>query len=217
MISVSAGKNPPEEVNVVIEIAANSEPVKYEIDKESGMLFVDRIFANSMFYPCSYGFIPNTLAEDGDPVDVLVMCRYKLEPCSVIATRPVGVLKMEDDGGRDAKIIGVPVDKVSKLYSDIKDIDDVSEVLKQEIQFFFERYKDTEKGKWTKVEGFFDVNEARKIITESIDRYKQWFCAYKQKNGTSVHSFVFAKCSESSFYIVFHSFFTFFYNNCNCT
>ncbi|MEM1265730.1 MAG: inorganic diphosphatase, partial [Pseudomonadota bacterium] len=151
---IPAGKNPPEDINVVIEIpggAGGGAPVKYEIDKESGAVFVDRIVNTAMFYPCNYGFVPNTLHADGDPTDVLVLTEVTLYPGTVIRCRPVGVLKMEDDGGMDDKLIAVPVEKVDPFLSGIQDLSDVPQKTLDRIKHFFESYKALEAGKWVKV------------------------------------------------------------------
>ena len=145
LLNVPAGKDLPEDIYVVIEIPANADPIKYEIDKESGALFVDRFMSTAMFYPCNYGYINHTLSLDGDPVDVLVPTPYPLQPGSVIRCRPVGVLKMTDEAGEDAKLIAVPHTKLSKEYDHIKDVNDLPELLKAQIAHFFEHYKDLEK------------------------------------------------------------------------
>lgn len=167
---VPAGKNLPEEVNVIIEIPANADPIKYEVDTETGTVWVDRFMAAPMFYPCNYGYVNNTLALDGDPVDVLVHTPYPLMPGSVIKCRPVGVLEMSDEAGKDSKVIAVPVSKLTAQYEHIQDIDDVPELLKAQITHFFERYKDLEKGKWVKVEGWADAATAKKEIQDAFDR-----------------------------------------------
>lgn len=168
---ISPGKNPPKDINVVIEISGGSSggaPVKYEIDKDSGAVFVDRIVNTSMFYPCNYGFVPNTLHADGDPTDVLVITDVSLQPGCVIRCRLVGVLKMEDDGGMDDKLIAVPVEKVDPFQSNIQDIADLPQKLTGRIQHFFEHYKDLEEGKWVKVLGWGNRAEAENIIQDSI-------------------------------------------------
>ena len=170
---IKVGNNAPDDINVFIEISANSYPIKYELDKDSGAVFVDRIQNNSMFYPCNYGFVPNTLAKDGDPLDVLVISKYPLMATSVINARPIGVLHMEDDGGKDDKIICVPSTKVCSIYKDVKDISDISEVTIKEIEFFFSRYKDIQDGKWTKVDGIGNCEEAKKIILSSIQSFRK--------------------------------------------
>ena len=170
---ISIGKKPPYEINVVIEITGGSSggsPVKYEFDKDSGGIFVDRIVNTSMFYPCNYGFIPNTLHADGDPTDVLVLLDIPLPPGVVIPCRPIGVLKMEDDGGLDDKIIAVPTNKIDPFQSDISDLTDLNEKTKERISHFFEHYKDLEKGKWVKVKGFEDADKAKQLIEEGIAR-----------------------------------------------
>ena len=169
---IPAGKNIPDEINVIIEIPANSDPVKYEVDKDTGALMVDRFMATAMFYPCSYGYIPNTLSEDGDPLDVLVPTPYPLINGAVIKCRPVGVLKMEDESGIDAKLIAVPVDKLSVIYRDIKEATDLPALLLQQIEHFFEHYKDLEKGKWVKVQGWADAAEAKAEIIKAVEAVK---------------------------------------------
>ncbi|MGM0525017.1 MAG: inorganic diphosphatase [Pseudomonadota bacterium] len=168
--NVPAGSNLPDEVNVVIEIPANADPIKYEVDKDTGALWVDRFMATPMFYPCNYGFVNQTLSLDGDPVDVLVPTPYPLQAGSVIKCRPVGVLKMSDESGEDAKVIAVPVSKLTKEYDHVKDINDLPELLRAQITHFFERYKELEKGKWVKVEGWGDVNAAKEELTSSFKR-----------------------------------------------
>jgi inorganic pyrophosphatase len=169
---IPAGKNLPDEINVIIEIPANSDPVKYEVDKDTGALLVDRFMATAMFYPCNYGYIPNTLSEDGDPLDVLVPTPYPLINGAVIKCRPVGVLKMEDESGIDAKLIAVPVDKLSVIYRDIKEATDLPALLLQQIEHFFEHYKDLEKGKWVKVQGWADAAEAKAEIIKAAEAVK---------------------------------------------
>lgn len=170
---VPAGKELPDDIYVVIEIPANADPIKYEVDKESGAVFVDRFMATAMFYPANYGYINNTLSLDGDPVDVLVPTPYPLLPGSVIRCRPVGVLKMTDEAGSDAKLIAVPHSKLSKEYEHIKDINDVPALLKAQIQHFFENYRALEAGKWVKVEGWEGVEAAREEIKTSFERAKK--------------------------------------------
>ena len=168
---VPTGKNPPDEINVIIEIPKDAEPVKYEVDKASGAIFVDRVLSTPMRYPCNYGYVPHTLCGDGDPADVLVILPLPLIPGSVIRCRPVGVLKMSDEAGSDEKILAVPVDKVFAGYSHIDDIAKVSQHWLERIGHFFEHYKDLEKGKWVKIDGWGGADEARSIIVESMDRY----------------------------------------------
>ena len=165
--SISPGKDLPNDINVIIEIAANSDPVKYEIDKESGALFVDRFVGTSMQYPCNYGYIPQTLAADGDPVDVLVMTPYPLQPGCVVRVRPIGMLKMTDESGGDAKLLGVPVEKLLPQYKHYQSISDVPQEFLARIQHFFEHYKDLEKGKWVKVQGWGNAEEARDLIVKA--------------------------------------------------
>lgn len=168
--NVPAGNNLPDEVNVIIEIPANADPIKYEVDKDTGTLWVDRFMATPMFYPCNYGFVNHTLSLDGDPVDVLVPTPYPLQAGSVIKCRPVGVLKMSDESGEDAKVIAVPVSKLTKEYDHVQDIDDLPELLRAQITHFFERYKELEKGKWVKVEGWGDAAAAKEEIESSYKR-----------------------------------------------
>lgn len=171
--NVPAGENLPDEVFVIIEIPAYSAPIKYEVDKDTGALFVDRFMGTCMQYPLNYGYVNNTLSDDGDAVDVLVMTPHPLIAGAVIKVRPVGVLNMTDESGIDAKIIAVPVDKLSKIYSDIKDIDDVPEITKNQIEHFFSHYKDLEKGKWVKIEGWAGIDAAKAEIVSSAERYNK--------------------------------------------
>ena len=168
--NVPAGNNLPDEVNVIIEIPANADPIKYEVDKDTGTLWVDRFMATPMFYPCNYGFVNHTLSLDGDPVDVLVPTPYPLQAGSVIKCRPVGVLKMSDESGEDAKVVAVPVSKLTKEYDHVQDIDDLPELLRAQITHFFERYKELEKGKWVKVEGWGNAADAKEEIESSYKR-----------------------------------------------
>ena len=167
---VGSGKNLPEGINVIIEIPSHSDPVKYEVDKETGALFVDRFMNTAMFYPCNYGYVPHTLSDDGDPVDVLVMSPYALISGSVVQCRPVGMLKMTDESGEDAKVIAVPHDK---MYDDVKNIEDVSPRLLDQLAHFFEHYKDLEKEKWVKIEGWVGLEEAKAEIMESVKRFNE--------------------------------------------
>src|SRR5512139_4211271 len=148
---VSSGRNLPDDFNVIIEIPAHGEPIKYEVDKESGAMFVDRFMSTAMHYPCNYGYIPHTLSEDGDPVDVLVITPVPLITGVVVRCRPIGMLKMEDEAGGDAKILAVPIDKLSGLYRAIQSPRDLPEIATQQIAHFFEHYKDLEPGKWVRV------------------------------------------------------------------
>ena len=169
---VPTGDNPPDEINVVIEIPKDAEPVKYEVDKTSGAIFVDRILSTPMRYPCNYGYVPYTICGDGDPADVLVILPLQLVPGSVIRCRPVGVLKMSDEAGSDEKILAVPITKVFTGYEHVNDIDKVSSHWLQRIGHFFEHYKDLEAGKWVKVEGWGGASEAKQIILEAMTRYQ---------------------------------------------
>ena len=164
---LSAGADVPDEINVIIEIPANSDPVKYEVDKDTGLLMVDRFMASPMFYPCSYGYIPGTLSEDGDPIDVLVEAPYPVAPGSVIACRPIGVLNMRDEAGPDAKLVAVPKRKLTTLYDDVEDVEDLPALLRAQIEHFFRRYKELEKGKWVEIDGWASAEEARRQIVES--------------------------------------------------
>lgn len=164
---ISTGKDAPRDINVVIEIPQGSQ-VKYEVDKESGAVFVDRILFTPMAYPAAYGFIPGTLAADGDPSDALVLAPAAIQPGAVIRARPIGMLKMEDESGIDEKIICVPHDKVHTHYKDVTSIDDIPEIMRQAITHFFERYKDLEPGKWVKVTGWATKDEAYKAIEDAI-------------------------------------------------
>lgn len=168
---LSAGASVPDEVNVIIEIPANSSPVKYEVDKDTGLLTVDRFMAAPMFYPCNYGYIPHTLSEDGDPIDVLVHTPYPLFAGAVIACRPVAVLNMKDEAGQDSKLVALPKKKLTSIYDDIEDVDGLPELLKKQIEHFFTRYKELEKGKWVEIDTWQDAAEARRQIVESVDRH----------------------------------------------
>lgn len=169
---VSAG-NIPNEMNVIIEIPAHSSPVKYEIDKETGAMFVDRFITTPMFYPCNYGFVPETLADDGDPADVLVITPYPLIHDVVITARPIGVLRMTDEAGQDYKILAVPTDKLCKSYHDIKSVDNVDITLKDQIEHFFAYYKNLDEGKWVEIDGWGDAEEAKKELQASFDAYQK--------------------------------------------
>ncbi len=164
---LSVGKNPPQEVNVVIEIPQGS-PIKYEMDKESGFMKVDRFAFTTMVYPFNYGFIPNTHAEDGDPVDVLVISTYPVQPGAYISVRPIGMLEMEDEEGIDTKILAVPTVKVDPFYSDIEDIDDLNETAKKKIQHFFNYYKELEANKWVKTRNFLGKEKAYESIKQGM-------------------------------------------------
>lgn len=169
---VSAGNQVPEDINVIIEIPAHSEPIKYEVDKSTGSLFVDRFLSTSMYYPCDYGYIPQTLSEDGDPVDVLVITPIPVNRGCVIRCRPIGMLTMEDEAGDDRKILAVPVNKLTSLYRHVQKLADLPPSLLNQISHFFTHYKDLEEGKWVKLGGWLEADAAKKEILESIERYK---------------------------------------------
>lgn len=169
---IGAGKNAPEEVNVIIEVPMGSDPVKYEFDKEAGAIMVDRFVQTAMFYPCNYGFVPCTLSKDGDPVDVLVIANNPIIPGAVIKARPIGVLMMEDESGMDEKVLAVPTTKLDPYFSNIQSYKDLPEVLINRIKHFFENYKALEKGKWVKVAGWEDEMAAKKVILEGLELAK---------------------------------------------
>jgi len=169
---VSSGKDVPNEIHVVIEIPKDAEPVKYEVDKATGAIFVDRVLSTPMRYPCNYGYVPHTLCGDGDPVDVLVVMPLPLIPGAVISCRPVGMLSMTDEAGEDTKILAVPIPKVFAGYAHINDVTDVPQHWRDRIAHFFEHYKDLEKGKWVKVDGWHDAAAARKEILACVARYQ---------------------------------------------
>jgi inorganic pyrophosphatase len=170
---IPPGRNPPDEINVLIEIPQGGVPVKYELDKESGALFVNRFLHTAMYYPANYGFIPNTLSEDGDPCDVLALSQVPVAPGAVIRCRPVGALLMEDEHGIDEKILAVPVDELNPYFDGIVNYTDLPQILLDQIDHFFRHYKELEKGKWVKVGGWADRQTALKLITASIDRARQ--------------------------------------------
>ena len=170
--AIPIGKNPPHDVNVVIEVPIGGEPIKYELDKAAGTLFVDRFLYTAMRYPGNYGFIPHTLSGDGDPCDVLVANTRAIVPGAVISVRPVGVLLMEDESGMDEKIIAVPSSKLTKRYDRVQSFADMPEITLKQIEHFFEHYKDLEPGKWVKIAGWQDVSVAKKLIVEAIERFK---------------------------------------------
>ena len=169
---VSTGNDVPNEINVIIEIPKDAEPVKYEVDKATGTIFVDRVLSTPMRYPCNYGYIPQTLGGDGDPLDVLVILPLPLVPGSAIRCRPVGVLRMSDEAGADEKLVAVPVPKVFEGYAHINDIEQVSKHWLERIGHFFEHYKDLEKGKWVKLEGWGNADDAKQEILASVERYR---------------------------------------------
>ncbi len=170
---VNSGRDVPKDINVIIEIPMHGDPIKYEVDKETGAMFVDRFMSTAMHYPCNYGYVPNTLSEDGDPVDVLVVTPVALITGVVVRCRPVGMLKMTDEAGIDAKIIAVPVDKLCSLYKDVQKAEDLSPLLLRQISHFFEHYKDLELNKWVKVEGWVDADAAKAEILAGVARYQQ--------------------------------------------
>jgi len=169
---VTSGHNVPDDINVIIEIPAHSDPVKYEVDKETGAMFVDRFMSTAMHYPCNYGYVPHTLSADGDPVDVLVVTPYPLISGSVVRCRPVGVLKMTDESGDDAKVLAVPVSKLCHSYAKVDSPDDISPLLLDQIAHFFEHYKDLDEGKWVRVGGWGGVDDAKQEILASIEMFK---------------------------------------------
>ena len=170
--AIKIGHNPPEDVNVIIEVPIGGEPIKYEMDKAAGTLVVDRFLHTPMRYPGNYGFVPHTLSDDGDPIDVLVANTRPIVPGAVINVRPIGVFKMEDDSGHDEKIIAVPMPKLTRRYSHVNNYTDLPEITLQQIEHFFSHYKDLEPGKWVKVIGWGEAAEARRLISEAIARAK---------------------------------------------
>jgi inorganic pyrophosphatase len=170
---VNAGRDVPEEFNVIIEIPAHSDPIKYEVDKESGAIFVDRFIGTSMHYPCNYGYIPHTIADDGDPVDVLVITPFALQAGVVVRSRPLGVLLMEDEGGRDSKLLAVPIDKCLPWYKHWRKVEDISPERIAQITHFFEHYKDLEPGKWVKIVGWAGPDVARREIVDAVEAFRQ--------------------------------------------
>lgn len=168
---VPSGKELPLDINVIIEIPSHSDPVKYEVDKDSGALFVDRFMGTAMHYPCNYGYVPHTLSDDGDAVDVLVITPIPLMHGVVIRCRPIGVLNMTDEAGEDAKVLAVPVSKLTPLYDDVKSYKDIPEITLNQISHFFEHYKDLEAGKWVKIAGWAGIDSASKEILASVERY----------------------------------------------
>jgi inorganic pyrophosphatase len=173
LMEINSGRDVPNEINVVIEIPMHGEPVKYEVDKKTGALFVDRFMTTAMYYPTNYGYIPNTLSEDGDPVDVLVITPVPLISGAVISCRVVGLLKMTDESGVDAKLLAVPTNKLSKMYQSVDTHEDLPQPLLLSIEHFFKHYKDLEEGKWVKVEGWHGPEAAREEILSSVARFKE--------------------------------------------
>ena len=167
---ITPGRNPPDEIHVLVEIPQGGVPIKYELDKASGALFVNRFLHTAMYYPANYGFIPNTLSEDGDPCDAMVLSQVPVAPGAVIRCRPVGALLMEDEHGVDEKILAVPVDELNPYYDSVAELDDLPQIMRDQIDHFFRHYKELEKGKWVKVVGWVNLAAARKLITEGIER-----------------------------------------------
>jgi inorganic pyrophosphatase len=170
---VTPGKNIPDSFNVVIEIPMNADPIKYEVDKESGAIFVDRFMTTAMHYPTNYGYVPQTLSGDGDPVDVLVITPFPLFPGVVVPCRPLGILMMEDEAGVDGKVIAVPTTKILPMYEKLTNIEDVDAMTRNAISHFFEHYKDLEKGKWVKVLGWEGIEAAKKEVLDGVDNYNK--------------------------------------------
>jgi inorganic pyrophosphatase len=169
---VGPGRDIPNDFNVIIEIPMNADPIKYEVDKETGAMFVDRFMATAMHYPCNYGYVPNTLSGDGDPVDVLVLSPVPLISGVVVRCRPVGMLKMSDEAGDDTKVLAVPIDKLSSLYRDITNPRDLPELVLSQIAHFFQHYKDLEPGKWVKIAGWVGPEEAKAEIMGGVEAYR---------------------------------------------
>ncbi|NBY16607.1 MAG: inorganic diphosphatase [Betaproteobacteria bacterium] len=170
---VGPGKRVPEHFNVIIEIPMNSDPIKYEVDKKTRAIFVDRFMSTSMHYPCNYGYVPKTIADDGDPVDVLVITPFPLIPGVVVSCRPIGVLKMDDEAGGDAKLLAVPEDRILPIYTHWQKPEDMNPLRLKAIQHFFEHYKDLEAGKWVKVQGWEGPDSAKQEILEGVRRFNQ--------------------------------------------
>jgi inorganic pyrophosphatase len=170
---VSTGVDVPNDVNVIIEIPMHAAPIKYEIDKATGAMFVDRFLSTSMFYPCNYGYVPHTLSGDGDPVDVLVVSPLPIVPGAVVRARPLGMLKMEDEAGDDTKVLAVPIDKLSPLYRAVQTVRDLPEITLAQIAHFFQHYKDLERGKWVRVQGWLGAAAAKREIREGIARFRK--------------------------------------------
>jgi inorganic pyrophosphatase len=173
LMKVPAGIDVPRDINVVIEIPSHSEPIKYEVDKVTGAIFVDRFMATSMRYPCDYGYIPETLSLDGDPVDVLVISPVPLTRGSVLRCRPIGVLSMQDEAGMDMKILAVPIPKLTSMYNNVHQVSDLPKMQLDQIVHFFKHYKDLDEGKWVKLKGWHGIEEAHQEIIDSIQRYQE--------------------------------------------
>lgn len=172
LLNIDSGRDVPNDVNVIIEIPMCNEPVKYEVDKKTGALFVDRLMTTAMYYPANYGYIPQTLSEDGDPVDVLVVTPMPLLSGSVIRCRVIGMMKMTDEAGVDAKLLAVPIDKISKLYQHVQNYQALPPSLLASLEHFFQHYKDLEEGKWVKVDGWAGPEAAKQEIMDSVRRYQ---------------------------------------------
>ena len=170
---VTTGRDVPNDVNVIIEIPMHAAPIKYEVDKDTGAVFVDRFLSTAMFYPCNYGYVPHTLSGDGDPVDVLVLSPVPIITGVVVRSRPVGMLKMEDEAGDDTKVLAVPIDKLSSLYRGVESPRDLPDATLSQIAHFFAHYKDLEAGKWVKVAGWVGAEEAKQEIRDGVARYKR--------------------------------------------
>lgn len=169
---VSPGRSIPSDFNVIIEISADCMPVKYELDKDSGLLMVDRFMPTAMHYPCNYGFVPSTLSDDGDPVDVLVMTPFPVQPASLMRVRALGMLQMTDESGEDCKVLAVPIEKACSQYAHMKNLSDVPQVTLDSIEHFFEHYKKLEPNKWVKIGEWRDIRAAEEEIKSSISRYQ---------------------------------------------
>ena len=171
--AVPIGNNPPEDINVIIEVPLGGEPIKYEMDKAAGAMYVDRFLYTAMHYPGNYGFVPHTLSDDGDPIDVMVVNTRAIVPGAIMNCRPVGVLKMRDEGGEDEKILAVPSTKLTRRYENVKSYKDLPEITLQQIEHFFRHYKDLENGKWVEITGWGDIDEAQQLIVDAIERAKK--------------------------------------------
>jgi inorganic pyrophosphatase len=170
---VPAGRDVPNDCNVIVEIPMRGDPIKYEVDKETGAVFVDRFMSTAMHYPCNYGYIPRTLADDGDPADVLVLSPVPLITGVVVRCRPIGMLKLQDEAGGDSKILAVPIDKLSSLYRDVHSPDDLPRLTTEQIAHFFEHYKDLEPGKWVRMGAWVGADEAKAEILEAVERFER--------------------------------------------
>jgi inorganic pyrophosphatase len=190
------GDNAPDEVNVIIEVPMGGNPVKYELDKESGAMFVDRFLHTAMHYPCNYGFVPHTLSDDGDPVDAAVLGQHIVAPGVVIPSRPIGVLLMEDESGIDEKILCVPVDRLHPYYENVTSVEHVRPILLEQLSHFFSHYKDLEPGKWVKVQGWEGPEKAKELIREGIARAKTEKAGKTEKNGKKAKAAKKAKKSK---------------------